>query len=84
MPPCLVSHELASRTQPYLASDVIDAVIDEDLLVLAQRAVDRLVGAALHAGCLSAAGRAHRHTGQHTHRLALAVDALPMRAAHCR
>lgn len=44
-PPVFVAHELSSATRPYLVSGVIDAVIDENLPALADRAVSRLISA---------------------------------------
>ena len=46
--PIFIAHELSTETRPYLVSGVIDALIDENLPVLAQRAVERLTTAARH------------------------------------
>ncbi|MFS0770825.1 LacI family DNA-binding transcriptional regulator [Sphingomonas sp. 1P08PE] len=46
--PTFVAHELSAETKPYLLSGVIDAVVDENLPALADRAVTRLATAARH------------------------------------
>lgn len=46
--PTFIAHELSAETKPFLVSGVIDAVIDENLSALAERAVIRLAAAARH------------------------------------